>query len=109
MSAAAVEKIFRYQSARIVAGLASATGDLELAQDAVQEAFVTALERWPRDGVPLNPAGWITTTAKHKAIDQLRRQADRAHPVGDPREAVHRPELVEPVVGADRQVDLRTG
>jgi RNA polymerase sigma-70 factor (ECF subfamily) len=78
MSAAAVEHIFRRQSARIVAGLASATGDLELAQDAVQEAFVLALERWPAEGVPLNPAGWITTTAKRKAIDHLRRDGKRS-------------------------------
>jgi RNA polymerase sigma-70 factor, ECF subfamily len=58
---------------KIVARLTAATGDLEIAQDAVQEAFVAAMERWPADGVPVNPAGWIVTTARRRAIDQLRR------------------------------------
>ena len=57
------------------------TGDFDLAEEAVQEAFVVALERWPSDGMPANPGAWITTTARNRAIDQLRRAkvlADKA-------------------------------
>ena len=49
-------------------------GDFDLAEEAMQEAFAVALERWPRDGVPANPGAWITTAARRKAIDRLRRQ-----------------------------------
>ncbi len=54
--------------------LIRALGDFDLAEDAVQEAFVIAAERWPRDGVPASPGAWIVTTAKHRAIDRLRRE-----------------------------------
>jgi RNA polymerase sigma-70 factor, ECF subfamily len=77
----AVEDIFRRESVKIVATLTAATGDLEVAQDAVQEAFVAAMERWPADGVPVNPAGWIVTTARRRAIDQLRRDRRGAEKV----------------------------
>ena len=56
--------------------LARVLGDFELAEDAVQDAFATALERWPRDGVPANPGAWIVTTARNRAIDRLRRDRD---------------------------------
>ena len=52
-------------------------GDIELAEEAVQDAFTTALARWPRDGVPPSPAGWIITTARNRALDHLRREATR--------------------------------
>ncbi|WP_436408487.1 RNA polymerase sigma factor [Agromyces chitinivorans] len=61
----------------MVAGLARRFGDLDLAEDAAADAFVTAVERWPRDGVPPNPGAWVTTTATRKAIDRLRRQSRR--------------------------------
>jgi RNA polymerase sigma-70 factor, ECF subfamily len=61
-----------------VAVLARAFGDLDRAEEAVQDAFVVALERWPRDGVPANPAAWIATTARNKAIDRLRSERRRA-------------------------------
>lgn len=63
--------------ARVVAGLARRFGDLDIAEDAAAEAFVVAAERWPRDGVPPNPGGWLTTTATRKAIDRLRRESRR--------------------------------
>ena len=53
-------------------------GDLDLAEEAVQDAFTVAAERWPRDGIPPSPAGWIITTARHRAVDRLRREAARA-------------------------------
>jgi RNA polymerase sigma-70 factor (ECF subfamily) len=70
-----VGRIFRQESGRSVATLIRVFGDIDLAEDAVQEAFALALGRWPRDGLPPNPGGWITTTARNHAIDRLRRQA----------------------------------
>ena len=70
-----VGRIFRQESGRSVATLIRAFGDIDLAEDAVQEAFALALRKWPADGLPPNPGGWITTTARNYAIDRLRRQA----------------------------------
>jgi RNA polymerase sigma-70 factor, ECF subfamily len=70
---AAVDRLFREESGRAIATLIRLTGDFDLAEEAVQEAFVVALERWPRDGLPANPGAWITTTARNRAIDRLRR------------------------------------
>jgi RNA polymerase sigma-70 factor, ECF subfamily len=70
---ATVGRIFREESGRSVATLVSAFGDIDLAEDAVQEAFAIALRRWTREGLPPNPGGWITTTARNRAIDRLRR------------------------------------
>ena len=68
-----LELAFRQEATRIRAALAARTGDLGLAEDAVQDAFVEAIEHWPRDGVPANPGGWLATTARRKALDRLRR------------------------------------
>ncbi len=68
-----VEQTFRSSSGRVLATLIGAFHDLELAEEVVQEAFIVALERWPREGIPTNPPAWITTTARHRAIDRLRR------------------------------------
>jgi len=68
-----VERAFREEWSRAVAILTRALGDLELAEDAVQDAFAIALERWPRAGEPRNPGAWIVTTARNRAIDRLRR------------------------------------
>jgi RNA polymerase sigma-70 factor, ECF subfamily len=68
-----VEQVFREEWAHAVAILTRVLGDLELAEDAVQDAFTTALERWPRDGVPRTPGAWIVTTARNRAIDRIRR------------------------------------
>ncbi len=70
---AALERAYRAEATRIRAALAARTGDVGLAEDAVQDAFVEAIEHWPRDGVPANPGGWLATTARRKALDRLRR------------------------------------
>jgi RNA polymerase sigma-70 factor (ECF subfamily) len=69
-----VAALFRAQSGRATAGLARRLGDLDAAEDAVSDAFVLALERWPRDGVPSDPAAWIAVTARNRAIDRIRRE-----------------------------------
>jgi RNA polymerase sigma-70 factor, ECF subfamily len=69
-----IEECFQRDSGRCVAVLARAFGDLDRAEDAIGEAFVTALERWPRDGFPRNAAAWILTTARRRAIDGFRRE-----------------------------------
>lgn len=71
----AVARAHREEWARVVAGLARRFGDLDVAEDAAAEAFATAVQRWPRDGIPPNPGGWLTTTATRRAIDRLRREA----------------------------------
>ncbi len=70
---APLEQAYRAEATRIRAALAARTGDVGLAEDAVQDAFVEAIEHWPRDGVPPNPGGWLATTARRKALDRLRR------------------------------------
>jgi RNA polymerase sigma-70 factor, ECF subfamily len=69
-----IEDVFREHWGRAVAALVRATGDVDLAEDSVQDAFVIAAERWPRDGIPASPLGWIVTTARNRAIDRLRRE-----------------------------------
>jgi RNA polymerase sigma-70 factor, ECF subfamily len=73
-----VELVFREQYARAVAVLVRVFGDVEVAEEAVADAFTTAVQRWPEDGVPPSPAGWIITTARNRGIDRLRREASRA-------------------------------
>ncbi|MBD8880689.1 RNA polymerase sigma factor [Rhodanobacter sp. 7MK24] len=68
-----IEAIWRIESARIIAGLARMLRDVGLAEELAQDALVTALEQWPQTGVPDNPGAWLMTTAKHRAIDRLRR------------------------------------
>src|SRR5438067_6057894 len=70
-----VSRIFREEYGRSVASLIRAFGDIDAAEDAVQEAFAVALRKWPGDGLPPNPGGWITTTARNRAIDRLRRES----------------------------------
>jgi len=76
--ALAVAEVFRRERGRAVATLVRVLGNIDAAEEAVQDAFVKALEVWPRDGVPPSPAGWIVTTAKHRAIDVVRRESTRA-------------------------------
>jgi RNA polymerase sigma-70 factor (ECF subfamily) len=73
----AIELTFREEFGRAVATLVRLFGDIGLAEEAVQEAFVVALQRWPTAGVPPNPGGWIVTTARNRAIDRLRRESSR--------------------------------
>jgi RNA polymerase sigma-70 factor (ECF subfamily) len=73
----AVTRVHREEWARVVASLARRFGDLDIAEEAAAEAFATAVERWPADGVPPNPGAWLTTTATRKAIDRIRRENKR--------------------------------
>jgi RNA polymerase sigma-70 factor (ECF subfamily) len=68
-----IEATFRQDRGRLMAGLISLVGDFELAEDVLQEALIAALEHWPEEGLPNNPAGWLATTARRKALDRLRR------------------------------------
>jgi RNA polymerase sigma-70 factor (ECF subfamily) len=70
--------VFRAEYGRAVAVLVRVLGDIDVAEDAVADAFTTAVERWPAEGLPPSPAGWIITTARNRAIDRLRREASRA-------------------------------
>ena len=72
-----IDRVFREQYGRAVAVLIRVFGDIDLAEEAVQDAFTTALARWPESGIPPAPAGWIITTARHRAIDRLRRESTR--------------------------------
>jgi RNA polymerase sigma-70 factor (ECF subfamily) len=71
----AVERVFRRESGPVLAGLIRILGEFDLAEDVLHDALASALERWPNDGIPQNPGAWITTTARRKAIDRLRRSA----------------------------------
>jgi RNA polymerase sigma factor (sigma-70 family) len=73
-AADAIDAVWRIESARLIAGLARVVGDIGVAEDLAQDALVAALEQWPKFGVPDNPGAWLMATAKHRAIDQLRRQ-----------------------------------
>ncbi|MFA1537605.1 RNA polymerase sigma factor [Actinomadura monticuli] len=72
-----IDEVFRAEHGRAVAVLVRVFGDVDVAEDAVQDAFAEAVRRWPSDGTPPSPAGWIITTARNKAIDRLRREAAR--------------------------------
>jgi RNA polymerase sigma-70 factor, ECF subfamily len=72
-----IERVFREEYGRAVAVLVRVFGDIDIAEEAVQDAFVAATQRWPADGLPPSPAGWIITTARNRAIDRLRREASR--------------------------------
>jgi len=72
-----IARVHRAEWARVVATMARRFGDLDIAEEMTAEAFAAAVERWPTDGIPPNPGAWLTTTADHKAIDRLRREAKR--------------------------------
>jgi len=78
-----IAAVFRAEYWRAVAVLVRALGDIDLAEDAVAEAFATALRRWPEGGAPPSPAGWIITTARNRAVDHLRRESSRTHKHGE--------------------------
>jgi len=118
----AAGRLVREEWARVVATLVRVTGDIELAEDAVADAVVRALERWPRDGVPDSPRAWLTVTAKRRAVDLIRREARRSgkeaeavllgEPGPEPAEAVRDDTLrlvftcCHPALSADAQVAL---
>jgi len=80
---AAIGRVFREEYGRSVAALIRVFGDIDAAEDAVQEAFAIALGKWPSEGLPPNPGGWITTTARNRAIDRLRRESRGRELLGD--------------------------
>lgn len=103
----ALVEVVRVEGGRVLATLTRHLGDLDLAEDAVQDAVVRALERWPRDGVPDNPAAWLTTTARHAALDRVRREAKRG-PKEEAAMTVHDgpAEVPEPSMVRDDQLRL---
>jgi RNA polymerase sigma-70 factor (ECF subfamily) len=76
-AASEIERVFREEYGRAVAVLVRVFGDIDVAEEAVQDAFTTAVQRWPATGLPPSPAGWIITTARNRAIDRLRRESSR--------------------------------
>ncbi|NUO34353.1 MAG: RNA polymerase sigma factor [Dermatophilaceae bacterium] len=77
VTGADIARVFRAEHGRAVSVLIRALGDIDLAEDAVQDAFTVAVERWPREGMPPSPAGWIITTARNRAVDRIRRESTR--------------------------------
>jgi len=77
IDATAIERVFRAEYGRSVAVMVRVFGDIDIAEESVQEAFTVAVQRWPTAGMPPSPAGWIITTARNRAIDRLRREASR--------------------------------
>src|SRR5207302_6089318 len=123
LAASEIERVFREEYGRAVAVLVRVFGDIDMAEEAVQDAFVAAVQRWPSAGLPPSPAGWIITTARNRAIDRLRREASREdrhaqaallHARGEPAEegAVRDDRLrliftcCHPALGAGAQVAL---
>ena len=91
-----IEAVWRIESARVIAGLARMVRDVGLAEELAQDALVAALEKWPATGVPENPGAWLMATAKHRAIDRLRRNklVDKKHEqIAREADALHVPEL----------------
>jgi RNA polymerase sigma factor (sigma-70 family) len=78
----AIEAVWRLESARIIAGLAGLLRDVGLAEELAQDALVAALEQWPADGIPANPGAWLMLTARHRAIDRIRRNERLAAKIG---------------------------
>jgi RNA polymerase sigma-70 factor, ECF subfamily len=101
---AAIDRTFREESGKAIATLIRHFGDIDLAEEAVQDAFLVATEQWPEAGLPPNPGGWIVTTARNRAIDKLRRESSReerhAHAVE--LQAQFEPDPVEGPVSDDR-------
>ena len=95
-TAQAIETVWRMESARLVAGLARVVQDVGLAEELAQDALVAALEQWPAEGVPANPAGWLMSTAKHRAIDTLRRRSSYQRKLGEIGRTLAAEEAAEP-------------
>ena len=103
-----IDSVWRIEAARIIASVARMTRDVGRAEELAQDALVAALEHWPQDGLPANPAGWLMTTAKRRAIDHLRQQAlhQREHEaLGHDLEALeaqYAPDVVDTLMHAEQ-------
>lgn len=110
ISGAGIERIFKEVHASVLANLIARFGDFDLAEDSLGEALVAALEGWPQDGAPENPAGWLTTTARRKAIDRLRRDQVYARKLAqlsaDPLHAIVERRLTPPDIYPDERLKL---
>lgn len=82
-AAQAVETVFRIESARIIAGVARIVRDIGIAEEIAQDALVAALEQWPESGVPEKPGAWLMATAKHRAVDLVRRKETYARKLAE--------------------------
>jgi RNA polymerase sigma-70 factor, ECF subfamily len=105
-SSPSLEQVFREEWGRVLASLIGFLGDFDLAEEAVQEAFSVAAERWQRDGVPANPAGWLAVTARNRAIDRIRRErrlADRTRLLDEPQST---DDVMEDPVIQDERLEL---
>ncbi len=101
-----LEQVFREQWGRVLAALIGFLGDFDIAEEAAQEAFAIAVERWPRNGVPANPGAWLVTTARNRAINRIRRDRTlaaktRLLQVPEPTE-----EQVDPMTFSDERLEL---
>ena len=107
VSASEIARVFREEYGRTVAVLVRRFGDIDLAEEAVQDAFATAVQRWPSDGIPPSPAGWLITTARNRMIDRLRREASRddRHALAAVMQSRH--DLEEDIVGDEDVGDER--
>jgi RNA polymerase sigma-70 factor, ECF subfamily len=103
---AVLDQTFREQWGRVLAALIGFLGDFDLAEEAAQEAFAIAAERWPREGMPANPGGWLVATARNRAIDRIRRDRTRTakHKLLDVSRTVE--EEMEETVFADERLEL---
>jgi RNA polymerase sigma-70 factor, ECF subfamily len=88
----AVAAAFKEEWGKVVATLIRVTGDWDLAEECAQDAFALALRRWPRDGIPRRPGGWLTTAARNRAVDRLRREAVGAAKLREVAALSHEPE-----------------
>src|SRR3954466_7679632 len=98
VDATQVEQVFREESGKAIASLVRRFGDIDVAEEAVQEAFVIALQRWPSTGLPPSPIAWIITTARNRAVDRHRREStrDERHAQAELLHADDEPEEVGP-------------
>ena len=104
----AIDAVWRMESARLIAGLTRLAGDVSAAEDLAQDAFVAALEQWPREGIPENPGAWLMTAAKRRGIDAIRRRATlerKAEELGQEQEVMRRLEEPDPVAMIDAVED----
>jgi RNA polymerase sigma-70 factor (ECF subfamily) len=103
---AEIERVFREEYGRAVASLVRVCGDIDLAEEAVQDAFTIAMTRWPTAGLPPSPAGWIITTARNRAIDRLRRESSRERRHAEAMRLQSGPDAVEEDVVDDDRLRL---